>query len=103
MLEQEQYNFRPGISAKVFQEQCLPALKQNERWKTELSGHPFALYMRFKAAGTFSTDILRAWLRDLLMADMRLKGSSIATDTVLQHLILSMMTTVEKVSLQNHS
>ncbi|MCI5164826.1 MAG: DNA polymerase III subunit delta [Candidatus Electrothrix sp. GM3_4] len=102
LLEQEQYNFRPGISAKVFQEQCLPALKQNERWKTELSGHPFALYMRFKAATGFSTDILRAWLRDILKADMRLKGSSIDTDTVLQHLILSMMTEVEKVSLQKH-
>ncbi len=53
LLEQERYNFRPGISAKVFQEQCLPALKQNERWKTELSGHPFAVYMRFKTAAGF--------------------------------------------------
>ena len=103
LLEQEKYNFRPGISAKIFQEQCLPALKKNERWKTELSGHPFALYMRFKAAAGFSTVLLRAWLRDILMADMRLKGSSIDTDTVLQHLILSMMTAAEKVSLQKHS
>ena len=96
LLEQERYNFRPGISAKVFQEQCLPALKQNERWKTELSGHPFALYMRFKTAAGFSTVLLRAWLRDILTADMRLKGSSIDTDTVLQHLILSMMTESRK-------
>jgi len=103
LLEQKKYNFRPGISAKVFQEQCLPALKQNERWKSELSGHPFALYMRFKTAAGFSTALLRSWLRDILTADMRLKGSSINTDTVLQHLILSMMTAVEKVSLQNHS
>ena len=102
LLEQEKYNFRPGISAKIFQEQCLPALKQNERWKTELSGHPFALYMRFKTAAGFSTVLLRAWLRNILTADMRLKGSSIDTDTVLQHLILSMMTAVDKVSLQNH-
>ncbi len=92
LLEQEQYHFRLGISAKMFQEQCLPALKQNERWKTELSGHPFAVYMRFKAAAGFSTPLLRSWLEDILAADMRLKGSFVDTETVLQHLILSMMT-----------
>ncbi|MCW5208063.1 hypothetical protein VU11_05285, partial [Desulfobulbus sp. US2] len=86
----------------VFQEQCLPALKQNERWKTELSGHPFAVYMRFKTAAGFSAVLLRTWLCDILTADMRLKGSSIDTDIVIQHLILSMMTAVGKVSLQNH-
>lgn len=91
LLEQEQYHFRSGISAKMFQEQCLPALKQNERWKTELSGHPFALYMRFKAAAGFSTPLLRCWLKNILAADMRLKGSSVDTETVIQHLILSMM------------
>nr|MDU9044245.1 hypothetical protein [Candidatus Electrothrix aestuarii] len=102
LLEQGQYNFRPGISAQVFQNQCLPALKQNERWKSELSGHPFALYMRFKTAAGFSVTLLRRWLEDILQADMRLKGSPVDTDTVLQHLILSMMNATEKVSLQNH-
>jgi DNA polymerase-3 subunit delta len=91
LLEQEQYHFRPGISAKMFQEQCLPVLKQNERWKAELSGHPFAVYMRFKAAAGFSVPCLRSWLENILAADMRLKGSSVDTETVLQHLILSMM------------
>ncbi len=103
LLEQEQYHFRPGMSAKMFQEQCLPALKQNERWKSELAGHPFALYMRFKTAAGFSTDLLRTWLGYILSADMRLKGSSIDTETVVQHVILSMMTAVEKGSLQNRS
>ena len=103
LLEQEQYHFRPGISANAFQEQCLPALKQNERWKKELSGHPFAVYMRFKTAAGFSLSLLRAWLRDILSADMRLKGSSVDTETVVQHLIFSMMTAVEKGGLQNHS
>lgn len=92
LLEQEQYHFRSGISAKMFQEQCLPSLKENERWKKELSGHPFALYMRFKAAADFSIPLLRSWLEDILAADMRLKGSSIDTKTIIQHLILSMMT-----------
>lgn len=103
LLEQERYHFHPGISAKMFQEQCLPALKQNERWKSELSGHPFALYMRFKTAASFSPTLLRTWLGYILSADMRLKGSSIDTETVVQHVILSMMTAVEKGSLQNRS
>lgn len=92
LLEQRQYHFRPGISANAFQEQCLPALKENERWKAELSGHPFAVYMRFKAAACFSIPFLRSWLQDILAADMRLKGSSVDTETIIQHLILSMMT-----------
>ncbi|MCI5116996.1 MAG: hypothetical protein D3913_03345, partial [Candidatus Electrothrix sp. LOE1_4_5] len=71
--------------------------------KSELAGHPFALYMRFKTAAGFSTDLLRTWLNDILSADMRLKGSSIDTETVVQHVILSMMTAVEKGSLQNRS
>ncbi|MCI5122837.1 MAG: DNA polymerase III subunit delta, partial [Candidatus Electrothrix sp. AUS4] len=79
LLEQEQYNFRPGISAQVFQNQCLPVLKQNERWKSEFSGHPFALYMRFKTAASFSVALLQRWLGDILQADMRLKGSPVDT------------------------
>ncbi|MCI5148107.1 MAG: DNA polymerase III subunit delta [Candidatus Electrothrix sp. MAN1_4] len=102
LLEQEQYHFRPGISANAFQFECLPALKKNERWKKELSGHPFAVYMRFKTASGFSLSLLRAWLGDILSADMRLKGTSVDTETVVQHLILSMITAVEKGSLQNH-
>ncbi len=101
LLEQEQYNIRPGISAKFFQEQCLPTLKKNERWQKELAGHPFALYMRFKTASAFSIASLRSWLRLILATDMRLKGSPLAPDTVIQHLILSMMAGLSKGNLQN--
>ncbi len=94
LLEQDKYNIRPNISAKVFQEQCLPALTNNEHWKKELSGHPFALYMRFKTASEFSVPTLRSWLEVILTADMRLKGSPLDTETVIQHLILSMMTVI---------
>lgn len=96
LLEQEQYNIRPNISATVFQEQCLPRLKKNERWKKELSGHPFALHMRFKTASIFSISLLCSWLRLILAADMRLKGSPVDADTIIQHLILSMMTAHNK-------
>ena len=90
LLEQEQYQYRPGLSPKIFQEQCLPLLKANPRWQSELSGHPFALYMKFKTAAAFSLPQLRAWLGLILAADRRLKGSPVAAETVLQHLLLSL-------------
>lgn len=90
LLEQEQYQYRPGLSPKIFQEQCLPLLKANPRWQSELSGHPFALYMKFKTAAAFSLPQLRAWLGLILAADRRLKGSPVAAETVLQHLLLAL-------------
>ncbi len=90
LLEQAQYHYRPGLSPKIFQEQCLPLLKSNPRWQTELGGHPFALYMKFKTASTFSLPQLSLWLGLILAADRRLKGSPVAAETVLQHLLLSL-------------
>ncbi|WP_420208675.1 DNA polymerase III subunit delta [Candidatus Electronema sp. JC] len=90
LLEQEQYRWRPGIAANVFQEQCLPLLKANPRWQSELSGHPYALYMKFKTAAGFPLPLLRHWMQLLLAADRRLKGSPVAADTVVQHLLLAM-------------
>lgn len=92
LQEQEQYRFRPGMAPNVFQEQCLPLLKANPRWSAELGGHPFALYMKCKTASTFPLARLHAWMRLLLAADRRLKGGSpIAVDTVIQHLLMSML------------
>jgi DNA polymerase-3 subunit delta len=102
LQEQEQYRYRPGIAPNVFQEQCLPLLKENPNWKNELSGHPFALYMKFKTASAFSLPLLRHWLRLILSADRRLKGSPISADTVIQHLVLSLISTAsDKGNLQN--
>jgi len=91
LLEQEQYRFRSGMAPNVFQEQCLPLLKANPRWQSELNGHPFAVYMKFKTAAAFSLPQLRQWMQLLLAADRRLKGSPVTADTVVQHLLLSMM------------
>jgi len=101
LQEQEQYGIRPNMTAQLFQQQCLPALKQNVRWKKELSGHPYALFMQCKTASYFTLARLKSWLRMILDADRRLKGSPVNTDTVLQHLILSMLTTERKGNLQN--
>jgi DNA polymerase-3 subunit delta len=104
LLEQPQYQYRPGLSPKIFQEQCLPLLKNNSRWQTELNGHPFALYMKFKTASTFSLVQLSSWLNLILAADRRLKGSPVAAETVLQHLLLSLfLETKNNGTLQNQN
>ena len=103
LQNQAAYGVRPNMSPKVFQEQCLPALKENERWTRELSGHPYALYMQFKTASGFSLAILQSWLRLILAAEMRLKGSPIDADTVLQHLLLAMLRRTGNGNLQNRT
>ena len=74
-----------------FQKQILPALKEDSRWTKELSGHPYALYMQFKTAAGFKIATLQKWMEALLVADFRLKGSPVVAETVLQHLLISML------------
>ncbi|MGE4560620.1 MAG: hypothetical protein AB7E77_10480, partial [Desulfobulbus sp.] len=91
LLEQPEIGYQPSLSAAAFQHTCLPRLKEREQWKKELGGHPFALYMQFKTAATFTLDTLTGWMRLLLRAELRLKGSPVTAGTVLQHLLLSML------------
>jgi len=93
LQEQPGLQFQPSMSAAGFQQQCLPRLKERELWKKELSGHPFALFMQFKSAANYTLPVLSGWMRLLLEAEFRLKGSPIAATTVLQPLLLSMLTT----------
>ena len=90
LLEQPEVGFQASMPAAAFQNTCLPRLKEREQWKKELSGHPFALYMQFKAAATYTLPTLSRWLQLLLRAELRLKGSPVAAETILQHLLLSM-------------
>lgn len=91
LLEQPEIGFQPSLSAAAFQHTCLPRLKEREQWKKELGGHPFALYMQFKTAAAFTLGTLTGWMRLLLQAELRLKGSPVAAETVLQHLLFSMV------------
>ncbi len=84
-------DFSPGMSAQVFQKTCLPALKEIETWKKELGGHPYALYMQFKTASTYPLATLEAWLKKILEAEMRLKGSALTPEIILQHLLIELM------------
>jgi DNA polymerase-3 subunit delta len=89
LIEQPKTGFQPGMTPAAFQQTCLPCLKERGQWKKELGGHPFALYMQCKTASGFSLTILAAWLRHLLQAELRLKGSPFAPATILQHLLVS--------------
>ena len=83
--------YSPSMSPALFQQRCLPRLKNNQQWKKELSGHPYAVYMQFRTASAFQLSTLKNWMDLVLQADFRLKGSPIAPDTVIQHLILTML------------
>lgn len=91
LLEQPEVCYQPAMSAAAFQQTCLPRLKEREQWKKELGGHPYALYMQFKTAAGFPLPMLTAWLQHVLRAELRLKGSPVAAATILQHLILSLL------------
>lgn len=91
LQEQRRFHYSPSLSAAVFQQQCLPRLKEHSRWKKELSGHPFALFMQFKTAASHSLPQLQHWLSLLLEAELRLKGSPLSSQIVLEHLFLSML------------
>ncbi|MFZ5799087.1 MAG: DNA polymerase III subunit delta [Thermodesulfobacteriota bacterium] len=101
LQEQPEYGYNRSMSQPAFQQQVMPRLKENIEWKQELTGHPFAVYMQFKTASSFRLATLRKWLELILSAEFRLKGSSIAAETVLQHLLLSMLTRDDKAVLQN--
>ena len=83
--------YSPNMSARDFQTKCLPILKDKGIWTKELSGHPYAVYMKFKTASGFSPATLKYWLMVLLKAEMRLKGSFFSDKIVLQHLFISLL------------
>ncbi len=92
LQELPETEYSPSMPPASFQRQCLPLLKKNQQWKKELSGHPFAVYMQFKAAAGFPLSTLKDWLELALQADFRIKGSPVAPGTVISHLIINMLT-----------
>ncbi|HBI15237.1 MAG TPA: DNA polymerase III subunit delta [Desulfobulbaceae bacterium] len=103
LQDQPENGYYRSMPQPAFQQQVLPRLKENEEWKQELSGHPYALYMQFKTAAEFPLSTLRRWLEQVLAADFRLKGSTIAQETTLQYLLLSMLVPDDKAVLQKNS
>ena len=101
LQEQPENGYSRSMPQPAFQQQVLPRLKENDQWKQELAGHPFALYMQFKTASAFRLATLQKWLELILAAEFRLKGSPIAAETALQHLLLSMLAPDDNAVLQN--
>jgi len=83
--------WQQGMSAQQFQGKYLPALKKTGEWPELLKGHPYALYMSFSKASEFSCSSLKKWLKFLLQAEFRLKGSPLPHHIVLEELILTML------------
>jgi len=100
LQEQPESGYSQSMSPAAFQQQVLPRLKKRERWKQELAGHPFALYMQFKTASGFSLATLRTWLHKILQADMRLKGSPVDPATIVEHLLIAMLAPTDIAVLQ---
>lgn len=80
-----------GMTAKQFQSGYLPALKAQGEWSDMLGGHPYALFMSFSKASDFSCNQLKKWLKLLLEAEFRLKGSPLPQHIVLEELFLTML------------
>jgi len=95
LQEQVEYGYSRGMQANTFQQQCLPRLKEQERWKKELSGHPYAVFMQFKTASSLSLPMLLNWMEQILKAELRLKGSPLEALTVLHHLLIIMLSPTE--------
>ncbi|MGI6657236.1 MAG: DNA polymerase III subunit delta [Desulfobulbus sp.] len=93
LMDQGILAYQPSMPFTAFQQTCLPRLKERPPWDKEFTGHPYAVYMQFKTAASFSLPILLRWMQLLLQAEMRLKGSSVAEKTVLQHLLLGLLAT----------
>ncbi len=92
LQDREDIGYNRSMQPGHFQKQVLPTLKENTPWSRELSGHPYALFMQFKTAAGFELPTLRNWMELLLHADFRLKGSPVAAEIVLQHLLITMLT-----------
>lgn len=80
-----------GMNAKEFQNSYLPALKANGEWDELLGGHPYALFMSFTKAAEYSCPLLKKWLKMLLAAELKLKGSSVPQQLVLEEFFISML------------
>lgn len=100
LQDRQEIGYSPSIEPGTFQKNVLPALKEETPWTKELSGHPYALFMQFKTAAGFDLATLQNWMEQILYADFRLKGSSLAPETIVQHLLFSLLTNADEEILQ---
>ncbi len=90
---QPQPTWRSGMQARQFQDQYLPALKEQGEWADLLKGHPYALFMSFSKAESFSCTRLKGSLARLLAAEYRLKGGPFDQGLILDELFVVLLAT----------
>ena len=95
LQEQSDPPWRPGMNFQDFQDNYLPALKEPGRFPgqflEQLQGHPYALFNTFAVAARHDISALQGHLAALLLAEYHLKGSTLATDIVLDEMLVRMM------------
>ncbi|BCL62231.1 hypothetical protein DGMP_29240 [Desulfomarina profundi] len=84
-------SWRANMNASEFQNSYLPQLRSTEKWKDQLKGHPYALFMSFSSAARYSLEGLKHRMELLLEAEYQLKGSPLPTRLILEELFLSML------------
>ncbi len=103
LQDRRNIDYNLSMQPGTFQKIVLPALKEDTPWKKELSGHPFALFMQFQTAAGFNLSTLQNWMEKILQADFRLKGSPVAPETIIQHLLITMLTNGDDEVLQKNN
>ncbi|THB73690.1 MAG: hypothetical protein D6B25_14710 [Desulfobulbaceae bacterium] len=81
----------PSMNANLFQNQYLPALKEQSEWPDLLAAHPYALFVSFSKAARYKPDELKRILSMILEAEFNLKGSAIPPQLILEELVISMI------------
>ena len=91
-IEQPTPAYSEGMSYAVFQKGFLPRLKESmEEAPAQLSGHPFAVYKSFQQAERFTFVSLQQGLREVLLAEYRLKGSNLGARVVLEKVLFGLL------------
>jgi len=88
--------WRQGMNANQFQNSYLPQLRETGEWEELLKGHPYGLFMSFSIATKYSISGLKQWMKLLLDAEFRLKGSPVPPQLILEELFLGMLHHEEK-------
>jgi len=81
------------LSFPVFQKGYLPKLKEGrEEWTNLLwKSHPYGLFMLFRQAAQFRCADLQQGLHEILNAEYRLKGSSVASRLIMDNLLFNLI------------
>ena len=82
-----------GMSYAMFQKGYLPELKsRKEEWLGLLPNHPYALFLMFEKAGSYTLSSLASKMDELLTVEYRLKSSSIAPQIFFERFLWNTLT-----------